>query len=292
MLAYRVAARDDLLVSLPSLDDETAWNLAAPLLLHRRAHELYESDPGKWERLRDQSLVTQYLAGAVAQLLTANRQCPMIGKVYMDLAELSLAGRPQLFENEHRLLETAVQLAPNDPEVLFRCGLLELQAGRESVGFDRWRKCLALTSAYAEQMVVLGGEITDASRLYERIVPDIPERIIDMAMYVPLATERRELAARAEEALSSAMYDSPREAFLLGRIHELRGDVLTAIEFYQSAVEQSPHHPEWRFVLAERLLQSGRAEAAHEHATECLRQAPGAQRHRELVNRIRQVRQP
>ncbi len=250
VLAYRLAARDDLLASLPAANAESAWNLTAPLLLHRRAHELYETDQPRWERLRNQPLVKQHLTVALNELLMADRQCPLISSVYMSLAELSLAGQPRLFEKEHRLLETAVQLAPNDPEVLFRCGLLELQAGREAVGFDRWRKCLALTSAYAEQMVVLGNEITEASKWYARILPEIPERIIELAAFVPSPAERLDLAARAEESLSSAMYDAARETYLLGRIHELRGDMLAAIECYQSAVELSPHKLKWRYELS------------------------------------------
>ena len=42
------------------------------------------------------------------------------------------------------------QLAPADPDLLFRCGVLELSAGRCELAYDTWRRSLTLTPRYLD----------------------------------------------------------------------------------------------------------------------------------------------
>ena len=284
--AYRVAATEVLRRTRPEVTTERVWPLTAPVLLHRRAHDLFPEDPEQFHKLRAQPCIQEHLPVAVDDLVRAIQACPVASKNFVALAELSLAS-PDIWPHESQLLETAVALSPFDPEVLFRCGLLELQSGRPLVGFDRWKRCLTLTSKYAEPIARMGLSLADSEELFSHAIPDIPDRILLMAAYAVAPADRQQLADLAEASLSRAICSEADQKYWQAQINDLRGNVEGALDAFRQSITLEPYNVDRRFQLAQYLLIHGRPQEAREHAAWCLRAEPRSERHRELMRRIR-----
>ncbi len=283
VLAYRIQATDQISErNGPSRDQ--LWGLTAPLALHGRTYEMEKKSPELVEQLRGQEIVRNELGTAVNYLESALRGCPIINKVPLALAELFVAGPKG--RSDEPYIQHAIRLAPYDPDVLFRCGLLDLQAGRLPAGQSKWRKCLALSSDYIPEIIRLAPQFFDESAIVQELVPDSPDRMVEIAMLLRSREQQRELANRAGAVLKQSPQKQAEEWFLMGAIGELMNDLPAAIEAYGKAVDERPANNAWRFKLALLLESCGQTEPAREHARILLRNAPRMVKYRELVKRL------
>ena len=286
---YRILAVADLRKTITS-NDELLWQLTLPVSLHRRVHALGEDSVVELEKLSRQPRLSQQLQPAVENLLRARRNCPLMNKTHFRLAELFIAmpDRKGVEFDDSELVQTAVRLAPNDPDVLFRAGLLDWHAGRDATALAEWRKSLTLSSQYA---VDVFGFLTQQEMAADEVVAEIapvePHRIVDVARQLKDDRYRFRLAEKASESISLASPNAGMRANLQGAILELKGETDAAIEKYNHACAANPDNVTWRHQLSLLLLRNKRYKEATKRAAECIRLAPGDERFRELLKRIR-----
>ena len=290
VLHYRATAFERLVNdSQASSDDEknVLWQMTSPLLLHRRAHQLQRSDEPGFRDLVQQPPVIDNLTSAISQLRMASCYCPVLGKAHVAMAQIGVA-IPGAVDEELEV-QTAIRLAPNDPDVLFRCGVLDLQAERKSAGIGKLKKCLSLSSKYLKEIEAFSrGLITDGELL--DAMPDSPKRIVEIAKRVDSRWLKNQLADRAVSAIASFPLDPAEEAYLQGTISRLRNDYPAAIEQLLAAVKRTPERHAWRFELSKILVESGRLDEAYTHASTCVRQAPTIPAYRQLLKRVNSLR--
>ncbi len=160
-LRHAVASRED---------DVLAQHALGTLQLHQLVRDHNWAEP---ERLRNEPLVRDHFTRVLGHLELARRACPLYPGVHMKLAELSLlAGGPH--EDEIHL-RRAERLAPSDPDLLFRCGLLHLQSGRDESAWDCWRRSLALTDRHVDDVLRLAAGRLSPAEIGEKVLPDLPE---------------------------------------------------------------------------------------------------------------------
>jgi len=290
ILNYRAKATEEIVRNIDLMENQekklAIWQLTAPVFLHRRAHQLLVETPERFEELSRQRLVQQNLKPAVDNLLVASRCCPVMSKVQVALAELSVALPPGT--DSRQFVQKAVRLAPNDPDILFRCGLLDIQSDRISNGLAKWRKSLALSPTYTEQILSIGPQFVDDDVLFDEAIPDSPVRIVEIAVKVQSTRLKVKLADRASVALEHSPLAGGEGMQIRAVISELKGDLPTAMRLFSEAVEMEPKNTVWRFQLARLLAENGLFREAQPHAEECVRQSPRSARYRQLLKRVNQ----
>ncbi len=284
-LSYRAKAAAAMVEQKVGLDQEKLWRITAPVFLHRRASELARSNAEQFAALQQQDVVKHDLRLAWQNLQLARQCCPIMSQTNLALAELFVASPWQ--DDDEIYIQNAVRLAPNDPSVLFRAGLLDLHNQRISTGLAKWRKCLALSPQFTQEILQAGSQLVEPTQLLSEAIPDSPERIVEIARQMQSAELRRQLATRAEAALEHSPPSLSEEWYLRGAISQLRSDLATAVESYQRALELAPDKIEWRYECALLLAENNLLEEALAHASYCVRQAPRMIKHRDLLTRIR-----
>lgn len=290
ILGYRLSLADQLGERHEGRIDERVWLLTEPNLLHERCYQLLQgADDKQFAWLKTQPEITDYLALAFAELKQARDACPLLARVHLELARLSILFEPAGAEEVH--LERAEEVAGLDVDVLFQAGLIDLQAGRFDDGFRRWRKCVALSERYVRPAVTLGQRLLAPDHLIERLFAGNPPRAVAAAWEFYGDPESAEVRARiadiVEEGLGHTATTEAEASFLQGAISKLRGDLPAAIKRMGRAVELSPKNVAWRHELARALLESGRPREAYDHALICAQLDPHSDRQRRLMCEVR-----
>ena len=290
MLKYREQAY----ASLASEDTSSAvekdvfWKMTSPLLLNRRAHELKNQSDSAYQELINQPPVNDFLRPALEQFRIASCCCPINGKSRIRLAQLSIVGPDEFDEMEE--IQTAARLAPSDPAVLFRCGMLDIHAGRESPGLAKLKKCLSISTEYLDDILAMVSGFVSRDQILEGAIPDSPERIMEIARQVDDRVMRLRLADRAASMMQNFPLEKPTEKYLQASIAKMRSDTVVALERYKAAVDLAPEKHAWRHEFVVLLTEQGMLSKAYTHASICVRQAPGIPAYRSLLKRINELR--
>ncbi len=291
---YRVRAFDALRKESPAgADDSLLWQATSQIVLHGRAHHFARNHlPAGLERLRQEPLIRDHLAAALGHFVLARRACPLMPEVHAPIGELCFLVASPATDRIH--IERAQRLSPADPDLLFRCGLLELQAGRGESASRSWKRCLALDSRYLNEIVDLGGQYLGMRRTIEDVLPDSPQQLIELARERYQAEEHAEidrlLSERVEALIDGANLPADERSYLRGSAHALRQEYAQAIAHYARAVELRPQAAGWRYELARLLKQQGRIREAHEQAKLCARLDPQNGQYRTLLRQINHAR--
>ena len=291
---YRVRAFDALRKDLPeTVGDSAVWQATSQIVLHGRAHHLIRNSlPGELENLRHEPVIQDHLAAALRHFVLARQACPLMPEVHVAIGELCFLVTTPAADHVH--VERAQRLAPSDPDLLFRCGFLESQAGRRESAAKIWRRCLALDSKYLSEILDLGTQYLGVRQMVEDALPDSPQMLLDLARERYQAKEhaeiRRLLSERAEALLETADLPAEERAYLRGSTHALKQEYAEAIAQYAQAVQLRPRAAGWRYELARLLKEQGRINEAHEQATLCARLDPQNGQYRTLLRQINRAR--
>jgi tetratricopeptide (TPR) repeat protein len=209
-------------------------------------------------------------------LAAARNACPLVAEVELDLAELDVAlgeGR-----QEEARIELAMKLAPADPALRFRCGFLDVSAGRWERGAENWRRCLELQPTFVGRILPLAMQRFTMEEIVHQVLPASPALLLSLAdgVYAPdeYAYHRRLLIERAEKLLAEQQPVQDEAIYLAGLARELKGDDAGAVAHYQEAVRARPEALTWRFRLARAYQRQGLTDKAHEQARWCVRMDP------------------
>jgi len=292
---YRAEAFEELKGKYPQADREVLWQATSQIVLHRRAHEFARLDRRELlEQLRTHPVVSGSLPAALEHLLASYRACPLVPEVQLTIAELAwLVGDPQADRN---WIEQARKLAVSDPEQLFHCGLVALQAGYRELAWTCWQQSLALSRKHLDDVLGLALAVADAEELAEEILPD------DVAMLVELARDRlggadqlplrKAVLLRAQRLLAADRCDLPAEEklYLQAAVEQLFGKGEQATATLSKAVRMQPANAQWRYELAMLLRKQGRLEEARRQALLSAQLVPANRQYRQLLQQINRER--
>lgn len=284
-------------VSAASVTDQALWAATSLVGVHGQAYVVSTGvSRESLQQWRNQEMYHDYLIPALRCALAARSGCPLLVDPRLAIAQLcGLVTSPQ---HDERELERARWLAPENQELLYWTGLLELQAGRPVLACRDWRRLLELAesvpSVRAAEVLRIATTQLPAWQVIERLLPDRPAILVQVAEQwyggPKQAEARRAIADRINEVLDQPGSDGGERDYFLGRACELRGATAEAIEHYTKAVKLNPWADAWRYRLAVLLHGEGRDDEALEQARGCAQRSPGNVEYRTLLQRIHRAR--
>lgn len=290
---YRVHAAELLRVGGFAGTDAEIRQRTDPLVLHGRVHELLRDGEASFvNEIRNEPAVAECLSRAVLHLHQARRACPLLPDVFLKLAELAWVAADSEAETSAGYVARAVQLAPSDPDLQFRCGILLSQTGRMEDAFACWRRSLSLTPRYLDHVLQLV-EREPAGVVARAVFPEDPLLLIEAASRSTAQGDldlRQALTARAVTAIDHAPLPEGDRAYWRGKAFLLEGRTVEALEELTRAVRLRMDQTRWRYELSRLLLETGRVEEAHEHARIAARNEPGNAEYRRLLEQTSAVR--
>jgi tetratricopeptide (TPR) repeat protein len=212
--------------------------------------------------------------------------------VHLIMAQLCVLAADPTDDQVH--LERACRLAPVNPDLLFRCGLLDFNAGRPDRAYESWRRSLTLSSRYLTDILDMMGQELETPGMVQKVLPDSPELLVRLAQKQYAADEhanlRRLLVERAEELIEQVDLPADERHHLRGSVLALKGVNSEAIKSYADAVKLRPNEVVWRYEFALLLKREGLLDEAHAQAKQCARMAPAEREYRELLEQIHEAR--
>jgi tetratricopeptide (TPR) repeat protein len=287
---YRLGKLDELRVEAPpEISLETLWEQTSTTWLHKTAHELVRQDQlDRLHQFQSDPLVKDLLRPALRELLLARDACPILAKVHLRLARLSvLVGHPSA-DRVH--LERACSTGPSSTYTLTRAGRLHAQAGRLEAACRNWQASLTLNPSALDVVLPWSKQAMTDAIFVEHVLPTIPESLIDLTTSRFGTAEHEELRNllldRASRLLDEADLPADQQAYLRGRILGLRQRLAEAVESYAVALQIQPTQLAWRYEMALLLEKQGRLNEAHEQAVRCVAMEPDNAAYDELLKRI------
>ncbi len=287
---YRVRALEQLRSETGgSIDDPALWQATSPEVVHAQAHEFARDNlTVELEDLRSEPVVKDHLTEALGHLVLARRSCPLFPKVHWIMAQLCVLVEAPSNDRIH--VERVRRLAPVNPHLFFRCGVLDFNAGRRDLAYDSWRRSLALSPEYTEDVLYIVGDELKSLEVITKLLPASPELLVKLArkQYArdDQADVRGLLLQRAAGLVEQVDLPKDERQHLCGSIFALKGANSEAIQSYSRAVELRPHELVWRYELALLLQREGLLDEALKHARLCARGAPHSKKYRALLERI------
>jgi tetratricopeptide (TPR) repeat protein len=270
------------------------WRQTRPAVLHGRVWELlHAGQHQELEQIRSDPAWRSVFHEALAHLQLSRHHCPLLPWTHVRLAEIGYFGDSP--DWDQRDVERARWLAPAEPDVEFRCGLLDLNAGRIESAAASWKRALALSRSHLQEIIDLGPlRLTDAAtKFIETVLPEDPLYLVELGRRYAGREDTGLLQALQKRAVELVARDgtSPRErALVLGHVARLNGDVASAVEHFSEVVELQPEDSQTRYLLAQVLNEQGRYEQAMMHARHLSREDVENPQYAALVKKIRSAR--
>jgi len=211
---------------------EVIWQQTSPEVLHGRAHRLARVGmDDALARLRGGGVVQETLAIGLRHLLLARRANPLLPDVHVLTAELSVLFADLGMDEIH--VARARRLAPANPELLYRCGLLDYQARRWDAALATWRATLSLSEKRLAEILRWSGPELASPDTVEKLFPPDPGLLIRLATnhFHPAESsrERANILAYAAKVIGQGSIPEPQRHYLSGAVLALQGRVPEAI---------------------------------------------------------------
>jgi tetratricopeptide (TPR) repeat protein len=226
---------------------------------------------------------------ALGHYLRARDLCPLDVKAHLGIA-VCLGGTAQS-EARGDSLERARNLTPADPELWYRCGLLEVRAGQTERAWKSWRRSLELSDRYIAEILDQGRPFLDAAALLEHVLPDRPALLLRAAFqFYPQPADGAKRKPFLERALSVfARRNAPLGAAdyrVKAAVHRDLGQPREAVAAYRAALMRDPGQVGWRYELAQVLYEQRQFPEARQELLAVLAQQPGHAQARLLLDAV------
>jgi O-antigen ligase/tetratricopeptide (TPR) repeat protein len=290
VILYRLRARTQLSqeTGYPETDAQL-WEWTSLTVLHHVACQ-NGADAEKLRALTDQATIRDHLGPACRGLLAAREACPLLPRVHLRLAELWFLQAGLSRDLPH--LDRAASRAPGDPDLLYEVGALHFSAARFPEAYGVWRRSLALSDRYEEEIVTRATAQQDAAQLMATTLPAASDLLARVAIrYYALEDQKpqqRLLLQRAKELLPQTELTEDERYYLDGILAAANERYAEAVERYRQALALRPESVQWRYELALLLRQVGRLEEAELEARWCARHAPDVPRYALLLESVRE----
>lgn len=235
---------------------------------------------------RQQELLTQNMLPALEHYVIARDLCPLLSAPQLRLAihgnKLARA------EDRRTYLARAKALRPSDPELLYLCGVQELQDGQPDEAWWSWRRSLECAPGRLNDILERVRKLPNAVPILEQVLPDDPHVLAAAADYLakakpplpadPLLTHALDLLKKDPSTMSA------RDWHLKAKIHQTLGEVNDARNAYRMALIKEPSNILWRYQLAELFFQQNQFREARQELLTILEQKPNHGDAKEMLN--------
>ncbi|MCA9024517.1 MAG: O-antigen ligase family protein [Planctomycetaceae bacterium] len=290
--------KEDLKVTeLPEETVQDIWSRTKPTVVHGRAWDLLLSGHRQeFEELRAEAPLQTSFRAAVDHLQLSRDSCPLLPLTHLRLAEIGFVRDSSDWDQQD--VTRAQRLAPADSSIQFRCGLLDLNAGRIEEAARSWKQALTFNRTFFPQIMM-----TEEARLplkpdkfVAEVLPDDPMYLIELGQrYRRRGRKGAELAkAVGQRAIELADSDNSLpdwdRAFIRGFGARLTGNDRMAADALAEAVKLRPEDFQTRFILAELLTSEGRFDEALSHVRQMNMKESGNSQYETLMARIHKER--
>jgi lipopolysaccharide biosynthesis regulator YciM len=222
----------------------------------------------------------KFLRAALTHTRQSLRLCPMQGRGYLQLAELSfLESLDQ--ELPQRYIDQAVVLRPYDPRVLFIAGREAWTKGEFQSGVEHWRKAFQRSYAYQEFIMQMLAPNVPAQYFVETFAPDRDAlvRMIKQFRSLNKAEDFKYLVSRyAQSSVELAKQSNGGEALTAWldaqRAFDDLNDPERAQACLQNALKVDPTSYEAHHAAGKWFYQHQQFAAAAEHLSWCAERRP------------------
>lgn len=228
----------------------------------------------------------QFLYRAYQHAQLAMQLSPLQGEAYVQTAKLCfLAGRSE--ETTKLLMEQAIVVGPNDPEVLFAVGMQHLLASRQDEALRAWAKSFQLSASQRQRILQLlagrlpAGEFVEAFQpqwdsLYKVFKgyaaagqPDDIEQLIEYAEQLASTNHPNAASQTVSEKKMWIL-----QHYTLARIYSHAGHHVQSLSNWRKAYEMAPVRYDIRLQLAHSLMENECFAEAETHYRWCLARQP------------------
>jgi len=292
VVKYRQAAFNELKKQFGNdLEEQELWRFTSPMVLHARASEFARrGDSERLADLRSMPVIREHLEPALHHVLLARQSGPLLGRSHQLLAQLwFLAGDP-LDDEPH--VARAVRIAPQDPQVQFWAGEMQLQSGRLNEACSHWRRSLELSASFDEPVLAHLDKEIPAERFVDEVLPDSPAVLVRIADQLEAAAIADKLGPQLGPKLLRAVETQPATppaAYWKARGFQLSGDAASALPYFEDATTAHPLNIEWRLQKARALRDVGQKRQAVREAELCVRLSSHNVAAKELLNELIQA---
>jgi O-antigen ligase/tetratricopeptide (TPR) repeat protein len=216
----------------------------------------------------------------IADDLTTTRTiCPTFGPAY------ALEGQLRLFvlaeKSGAELIRFGAQLAPYDPPTCLVAGELAARNGNFEQATPLLARAVAIHAEYFPEIATFYIAELKRPELARELAGSDYRRLTELIRVLPSGPESaklsQELTTAAETSLRTrvdAADAKPEDIAALAQIEMQRGDLASAISFFDRALSQEYTQIDWRVKLAHALAASGRIDDAIHQTRICLRLRP------------------
>ena len=137
--------------------------------------------PAIWRagsRWANDPVVCADLVPAEQHALLARQACPLVPKVHLLLAELSVIHADG---NGSLDLQRVEQLVPSNTDLLNKCATLELWAGHTDQACRVWKRALAIEDYFVSAALFVCQRVLTPRQIVEDVLPDSPLLLVKLA---------------------------------------------------------------------------------------------------------------
>jgi tetratricopeptide (TPR) repeat protein len=234
-------------------------------------------------RQLDEELTEAELVPALESHLRARALCPLLS-----LPNIRLAAAAQHLvqvDARSKYLERATQLRPFDVELRYALGLQLWAEGDKVRAALAWKDCLSHSDQHLGEILdrvaaETEGLLSQKDNPWGYVLPDKPDLWVRAAfrLYPDEASAARRRPFFEQVINLKNQQPGPRSALDLHAEAVARrelGQTGPAVGAYRAALALEPHHADWRFEMAELLVQRGDLEEAQRELITILQEQPG-----------------
>ncbi len=219
--------------------------------------------------------------------------CPLFASNYFRLAQIE-----SLLQDDVELVleytDRAAFLAPTDPVLRRRLGMLLVACGDQSRGYTELRESFELSLGERqnqEAILLFCLQAVPKTHLASYVLPQEPNTILDISNHFlrdPMHERtKRTLLEHALTLLPESDSATAEDHFLAGKLHAELGRNEAAIEKLAKAVEAAPKNPEWRYEYGNVLERSGFYREALQQYQACNNQNGNETKYFRALERVR-----
>jgi O-antigen ligase/tetratricopeptide (TPR) repeat protein len=240
-------------------------------------------------RRDEERLAGQFVVPALAELLRARAECPVLVAPHAQLA----AFRDRLVRGDpaRLYLERAVLLRPSDAELSYLLGRQCLLDGRPAEAWRSWRRSLECSDRYLPEIVEGSGKVLSPEEMMAEVLPARGDCLFRAA--AQLFPEGGESAGRrALLAAAVALWQAQGEGLgaadmqALAQAYEGLGQVEEALAAYHGALIRAPQKAAWRQEYAVLLRRRGRLRDAERELRQVVREQPANAEAKDLLRAV------
>jgi O-antigen ligase/tetratricopeptide (TPR) repeat protein len=258
-------------IPFEDLSPETIWRTTALSFLHQEYRYVERSNKAAAAQMVSDPKIQDHLKSAYDHYEKAEKNCSRVFKTRIRQAQLSAYFEPGA-EPGH----LAAALSRNfwNSQILYECGLLALNSGKQDLAVELWARCLSNphTKKFERPIVEFCLAELSMKRLYEQVLPQNPENLLSVARkYFPseLILPKKYLLIHTKQVISEAQLDETERFYFLAEAERLSEEFELAAKHYQKALELRPEKTLWRFEYAKCLYETKQFNEAVRQLKKC-----------------------